>query len=97
MLVFFRIISVVEGLSYLAILSITLGIVSREFVSYLGMFHGILFMLYIALSFVVTDKKGWSILTWLTLCLASVVPFAFMAVEIFLRKESTAKNTFSKV
>jgi integral membrane protein len=89
MLKYFRIISVVEGMSFLAILCVTLGIISREFVSYLGMFHGVLFMLYIALSFVVTKKKGWSILSWIALFLASIVPFAFIIVELFLRKEST--------
>lgn len=89
MLKYFRIISVVEGLSFLAILCVTLGLISREFVSYLGMLHGILFMLYIALSFVVAKKKGWSILSWMALFLASIVPFAFIIVELFLRKEST--------
>jgi len=94
MLKYFRIISVVEGLSFLAILCVTLGLISREFVSYLGMLHGILFMLYIALSFVVAKKKDWSILSWMALFLASIVPFAFIIVELFLRKEST-KQAFS--
>ena len=88
MLKYFRIISVVEGLSFLAILCVTLGLISREFVSYLGMFHGVLFMLYIALSFVIAKKNGWSILSWIALFLASIVPFAFIIVELFLRKES---------
>lgn len=88
MLKYFRIISVVEGLSFLAILCVTLGIISRDFVSYLGMFHGVLFMLYIALSFVVANKNGWSVLSWIALFLASIVPFAFIIIELFLRKES---------
>ncbi|MBL4886779.1 MAG: DUF3817 domain-containing protein [Planctomycetaceae bacterium] len=89
MLKYFRIISVAEGLSYLAILCVTLGFISRDFVSYLGMFHGVLFMLYIALLLAVTKKKGWSILIRVTLFIASIVPFAFILVELFLRKEST--------
>ncbi|ORU91665.1 MAG: hypothetical protein A6F70_00360 [Cycloclasticus sp. symbiont of Bathymodiolus heckerae] len=88
MLKYFRVISIVEGLSYLTILSVTLGLISREFVFYLGMFHGFLFIIYLVLSFIVSDKKGWPILTWLALFLASVVPFAFIFVELFLRKES---------
>ena len=92
MLKYFRIISVVEGLSYLAILCVTLGIISREFVSYLGMFHGILFILYIAVLFIVAEKKGWSIISWVALFLASVIPFAFIIVELFLRKESMKKE-----
>ena len=89
MLKYFRIISVAEGLSFLAILCVTFGIISREFVSYLGMLHGVLFMLYIALSFVVAKKSGWSILFWIALFLASIVPFAFIIIELLLRKEST--------
>lgn len=91
----FRIISVVEGLSYLAILSVTLGFISREFVSYLGMFHGVLFLLYIALSLGVTEKKGWSVLIWVALLIASIVPFAFILVELFLRKESAKQELSS--
>jgi len=83
----FRVISIVEGLSYLAILCVTLGLISREFVSYLGMFHGVLFLIYLALSFIVTEKKSWSNLTWLALCLASIIPFAFILVEVFIRKQ----------
>ncbi len=89
MLKYFRVVSIAEGLSYLAILGVTLGIISREFVSYLGMFHGILFLLYLAISLVVVEKKGWSILIWAALFLASIVPFAFIIAELFLRKEST--------
>ena len=87
---FFRIVSIVEGLSYLTILSVTLEIISREFIFSIGMFHGILFMIYIIASLTLSDKKGWPILTWLALFIASVIPFAFIAVEIYLRKESNA-------
>lgn len=84
----FRVVSVIEGLSYLIILGVSFGIISRDFVFYLGMFHGILFMLYLGLSLFVTHKKGWSILIWSALFIASLVPFAFIFVELFLRKES---------
>ena len=86
---FFRIVSVVEGLSYLVILSVTLEIISREYVFKIGMFHGVLFMLYLIVSLTVSDKRGWPILTWLALFVASVVPFAFIPVEIYLRKASS--------
>ena len=89
MLKYFRIISIVEGLSFLAILCVTLGIISREYVSYLGMFHGVLFILYIVVLLVVAQKKGWSILSGRTFFLASIIPFAFIFIELFLRKEST--------
>ena len=47
MLRFFRALSIVEGLSFLVILSVTLGMVSREYVFAIGMAHGVLFLLYL--------------------------------------------------
>ena len=84
---YFRVISLLEGLSFLAILSITLGLVSRDFVFQLGMIHGVLFMIYLLLSLIVCNKHQWSLVTWLSLFIASIVPFAFIAVEIFLSKK----------
>ncbi len=82
----FRTISILEGLSYLVILSVTLGVIGREWVFPLGMSHGILFFLYLVLSLIVSGKKGWPVWGWLILLLASVVPFAFILVEVYLRK-----------
>ena len=82
-------------MSYLLILSVTLGFISRDYVSILGMGHGVLFMLYLVLSLQATHKKGWSILVWLLLFLASLIPFAFIAVEVFLRKETQKSSTAS--
>ena len=83
----FRVVSLLEGLSYLLILSVTLGVVSREFVFPLGMAHGVLFIAYLILSLQASHKQGWSLLTWLGLFLASIVPFAFIAVEWFLQRQ----------
>ena len=92
MLKVFRMVSVVEGLSYLTILSVTFGIISRDFVFYIGLFHGALFIAYLVLSLLVTDKKGWSILIWLALFLASIIPFSFIIVELLLQKESRVSH-----
>lgn len=91
MLKLFRIISLVEGLSYLVILCVTLGIISREFVYFLGMGHGILFLLYFVLSILASHKQTWSVVVWLMVLAAAVIPFAFIPVEIFIEKE-LAKN-----
>jgi integral membrane protein len=53
----------------------------------LGMTHGVLFMLYFVLSLAASHKQGWSVMTWLLVLLASLVPFAFIPVELFVRKE----------
>ena len=86
MIKMFRSISFLEGLSYLVILSVTLGLIPREWVFLLGMAHGILFFIYFILSLILSSKKGWSVLKWLILFFASVVPFAFILVELYLRK-----------
>lgn len=86
MLNVFRAISLLEGLSYLLILSVTLGVISRDFVFFLGMGHGVLFTLYLLFSLIVSGKKEWSVGVWLLLFLASLVPFAFIPVEMFLKK-----------
>lgn len=90
MLSTFRFFSVLEGLSYLVILSVTLQIIPREYVFYLGMAHGILFLIYFVLSLVVSHKQEWSVVTWLLVLLAAIVPLAFVPVEVFLKKEQRA-------
>lgn len=83
----FRLASLLEGISYLLILSITLGIISREYVFLLGSMHGILFIAYFILSLHASHQRSWSVIVWLLVFVASVVPFAFIAVEFYLRKE----------
>ncbi len=87
MLKFFRVASLVEGCSYLVILCVTLGLISRDFVATLGMVHGVLFILYVLLSLVVAYKQGWSVTVWLLLFVSALIPLAFIPVELFLRKE----------
>jgi len=84
-----------EGCSYLAILSVTLGFISRDFVSQLGMLHGVLFMLYILLFSGVSRQQKWSLVTHLSLFSASIVPFAFIAVEFFLSRQLVSQKPTS--
>jgi integral membrane protein len=87
MLNLFRIASLAEGISLLVILSVTLGLISRDYVYVLGMTHGVLLIIYCLLSLVVSHKQGWSVVTWVATLAAGTVPFAFLLVERFLRKE----------
>ncbi len=84
---FFRAASVAEGLSYLVILSVSLGFISRDFVFMIGMTHGVLFLAYMVLSLWVSNSRNWSVVVWMLIFLAAVVPFAFIGVELFLRRE----------
>lgn len=92
MLKSFRIVSMLEGFSYLAILSVTLGFISRDFVSQLGMLHGVLFMLYLFMSLSVSNKQQWSLVTFLSLFIASIVPFGFIAIDLFLSKQQASQK-----
>ena len=91
MLSIFRALSVLEGLSYLVILSVTLGVIGREYVFMLGMTHGALFLLYLVFSLLVSSKQGWPVWGWLLLLIASLLPFAFVPVEWYLRKQVSAE------
>lgn len=91
MITLFRIISLLEGLSYLAILSVTLGFISRDYVSSIGMTHGILFMIYIVQLFNLSNTENWSSRQQFGLMLASVIPFAFIPAEIYLSKTKQEK------
>lgn len=95
MLKFFRVASLVEGTSYLLILCVTLGFISRDYVASLGMGHGVLFIVYLLLSILVTRQQGWSIRVWLLLFLSAFIPFAFVPVEMFLQKEIRKHQSFA--
>ena len=88
MIKLFRMVSCAEGLSYLVILAVTLGFISRDFVFVLGMTHGVLFLLYLVLSLLVSNQKGWSVFKWLAFFAAAIIPFAFLPVEWMMRKET---------
>jgi integral membrane protein len=87
----FRAISILEGFSYLTILCVTVGLLNRDYVFHLGMIHGALFMLYLLLSLIVANIHRWSLKIFLPIFLASLIPFAFIPVEIFLSKAKNKK------
>lgn len=95
MLKVFRAVSLLEGCSYLLILCVSIGVVSREFVFVLGMAHGVLFVLYFLFSLMASHKQGWSVVVWLLVLLAAVIPLAFVLVELFVRKEGRRDSAVS--
>ncbi len=88
MLNIFRVASLLEGCSFLLILSVSLGFISRELIFPLGMGQGTLFLLYFVLSLLTSHKQSWSVFAWLAVLLAGVIPFAFIAGELFLKKKA---------
>lgn len=81
----FRIISFLEGVSYLLLLLIAVPIKYFQgdayYVKILGMPHGILFMLYIVLAIVLTKQMKWNLKSLGIVLLASILPFGTFYVD----------------
>ena len=82
---FFRLISLLEGLSYIFLLFIAVPIKycygNEVYVKLLGMPHGLLFMLYLVLTFLLKDNYNFKKLDLLVVCLASIIPFGTFYVD----------------
>jgi len=92
----FRAISILEGLSYLAILCVAFGALSRDYGFHIGMTHGVLFMLYIVVSLAVAHKQSWSLKIWLPVFLASIIPLAFVGVELYLKRPAASNEAIAE-
>ena len=81
----FRIIALLEGVSY--ILLMTLGLYFKyqlnddSYVKLLGMPHGILFILYIIIAFLLRKKENWNFLNFGIILFASLIPFGTFYVD----------------
>lgn len=87
----FRVISVLEGVSYLLLLFIATPIKhfqgDESYVKMLGMPHGILFMLYIILAIMLKKEMNWSNKTLGIVLLCSILPFGtFYMDKKYLQK-----------
>ncbi|MCK8481852.1 DUF3817 domain-containing protein [Psychroserpens algicola] len=89
----FRIIALLEGVSYILLLFIATPIkyLGHEpmYVKLLGMPHGILFLAYIVLAIVVGQEFKWNTRTLLIVLAASVIPFGTFYVEKKYLKPNT--------
>jgi integral membrane protein len=81
----FRIISFLEGVSYLLLLFVAVPIKyfqdDASYVKILGMPHGVLFMLYIVFAIVLQKQMKWSLKTLGIVMIASVLPFGTFYVD----------------
>ena len=82
---FFRIVSFLEGISYLLLLFIATPIKyfqgDETYVKMLGMPHGLLFMLYIVLAIVIKKEMNWNSKTLGIVLLCSIIPFGTFYVD----------------
>ncbi|MGY0406983.1 MAG: DUF3817 domain-containing protein [Polaribacter sp.] len=85
MKIIFRIVSYLEGISYLLLLFIAVPIKyfqnDATYVKMLGMPHGILFMLYIVLAFMLQKPMKWNTKTLGIVMLASILPFGTFYID----------------
>jgi len=81
----FRIIALLEGVSYLLLLFIATPIKyladNPMFVKLLGMPHGILFLAYIVMAIMLAQQLKWNNKTLLIVLAASVIPFGTFYIE----------------
>lgn len=88
---FFKIVSFLEGVSYILLLLIAVPIKyigGNEFwVKILGMPHGVLFILYIIMACIIKKKQQWSSKEFLIILIASLIPFGtFYVNNKYLKK-----------
>jgi len=81
----FRIISFLEGVSYLLLLFIATPIKylqgNEAYVKMLGMPHGILFMIYIVLAIVLRNEMKWDSKSFTIILLCAIIPFGTFYVD----------------
>ncbi len=93
MITSFRLISYLEGISYLAILFVTMPLKylfsSPEPNKVIGMAHGFLFLAYIVFAFLIKQEKKWNNKTLGIVLLCSIIPFGtFWMDSKYLKEQS---------
>lgn len=82
---FFRVVSFLEGTSYLLLLFVAVPIKywmnDPQYVKLLGMPHGLLFVGYLAVAFLLKSEMKWSIKNFGVILLASILPFGTFYVD----------------
>jgi integral membrane protein len=87
MLKFFKVVAILEGISYLVLFSNMLFIKPNNFELYhrllypIGMSHGVLFIGYVILAFLLRKPQNWDFKTFSIIQLASLIPFGTFYIE----------------
>ena len=82
---FFRVVSFLEGTSYLLLLFVAVPIKywlnDPQYVKLLGMPHGLLFAGYMVLAFLLKSELNWDMKKFGVVLLASILPFGTFYVD----------------
>lgn len=75
----FQIISILEGISFLLILGVSMPLKYMMHIEgpnkVIGMLHGILFVLYVFMAFSLQKQNSWNMKQLATILICSVIPF----------------------
>ena len=86
----FKIVSLLEGISYLLLLFVATPIKhfqgNPEYVKMLGMPHGLLFVAYIIMAIMLKVELNWNVKTFGIVCLLSILPFGTFFVGKYLKQ-----------
>jgi len=81
----FRIVAFLEGVSYILLMSVGLyfkyQLEDPSYVKLLGMPHGLLFISYLILAFLIKDGEQWKNKDFGIILLASILPFGTFYVD----------------
>lgn len=81
----FRIIAFLEGLSFVLLLLVAVPVKyslgDESYVKLLGMPHGLLFVAYLILAYLIKDEMQWTAKEFGVVLLASLVPFGTFFIE----------------
>ena len=81
----FRIIAFLEGISYILLMSVGLyfkyQLEDPSYVKLLGMPHGLLFISYLILAFLIKDSEQWKNKDFGIILLASILPFGTFYID----------------
>jgi len=81
----FRIIAFLEGISYILLLFIATPVKylfdEPQYVKLLGMPHGLLFIIYVILAFMINSEMKWDKSTLFKVLVASVIPFGTFYID----------------
>ena len=87
----FRTLSLIEGLSLITLFMIAMPAKYYfqvfDIVWVVGMTHGLLWLAYVVMSLAVSHRQNWSVMFWMLVLLASVVPFACFVLDRELKKQ----------
>ena len=82
---FFRIVAFLEGISYILLMTIGLyfkyQLDNESYVKLLGMPHGLLFVLYIIMAYLLRKDEKWNTKDFIIILLASIIPFGTFYVD----------------